>query len=564
MSFNTIDYIVFASYILLVAIIIYSKKTRKENQKPSDSNSKKSGLSWITVGASLFASAIGTEHVIALSGAGAQGNFVFSQFEILAVFMLLALGWIFAPYYFKAGVFSMPDFLEKRYSESSRKYLILVSIVTYIIAKISLILFAGAKVIEVFLGLDFWSSTIFIIGLTGLISFFIKIKDTLTINYLQIFLMLLGAVSISFLGVQHLGGFGGLKSALAQQSSINPTDFFNLWRSTSHSEFPWPAIVLGAPILGIWFWCADQYIVKRVMAAKDLSEARKGTIFAGFLKLFSGTTLLFPGIVVFAICSSEATNFEAGFNVLANSEASFPMAIKHLLPTGLKGLIFGALIVGLVSSLSSVFSSCSSLYLKDFYLKENPKADSSKISSVDQTVTIIMIFLAIIWLPVLKFMTESNGLYYSLQQIQAYVSPPIAAVFIFGVFYKKANSKGAIYALIIGGIIGVVKLSLDILTIGFNKSGIDPILPISTDGFMYSVMSINYLYYAFIMFVISSLIMLFYSKETATAAEETQTSRLIYQRDKSSSRKTGDVVWSILVVLALIAIWILFSTSGIA
>jgi len=317
--------------------------------------------------------------------------------------------------------------------------------------------------------------------------------------------------------------------------------------------------------LGVWFWCADQYIVERVLASKDLSEARKGTIFVGFLKLVSGTTLLFPGIVVFAICSSDHALFEQGFNVLTNSEASFPMGVKYLLPAGLKGLIFGALMVGLVSSLSNVFNSCSSLYIQNYFIKENPNASHDQIHGTEQAATICMVLLAILWLPVLKFMTEANGLFYSLQQIQAYISPPIAAVFIFGVFNKKVNARGAIHALIIGCVIGISKLSLDILCIGYNQPGIDSLLPIGSEGFMASIMSINYLYYAFFMFVLCSLI-LFVSSIKSEAPTDSGAEQLLYQNIGSTkdSKRSNYLIWSVLLVVALVVVWLIFSPIGIA
>ena len=389
-------------------------------------------VGWFVIGASIFASNIGSEHLIGLAGSGASGGVAVAQFEILAGLILLLLGWLFVPFYLASGVFTMPEFLQKRYSEGPRLYLAILSIVGYILTKISVTVAAGGIVFEVLMGINFWTGALIIVVITGVYTVFGGLRVVLYTDVLQMFVLIGGAVSVTIIGLGSVGGWEGMVSSVSAES-------MSLWRDVSHPEFPWTGILFGAPILAVWYWCTDQFIVQRVLSASSSSDARKATILAAYLKQLPLFIFVLPGVIAMAMVSR-------GQLVLEEPDQALPTMVMTLLPVGLKGLVAAGLLAALMSSLSSVFNSSSTLFTMDIYRRFDPNADSHRLVVVGQIATAVIVALALLWIPFMDLI--SGQLFTYVQSVQAYISPPIAAVFLGGILWKRANAAGAIGTLV--------------------------------------------------------------------------------------------------------------------
>ena len=461
-----IDFAVIGLYFILIfAIAAYV--TKKERASSSAQGYFLGGrdLGWFAIGASLFASNIGSEHLIGLSGSGARGAFPEAQFEILASLILLLLGWVFVPFYLKSGVFTMPEFLERRYNKGARVYLSVVSIISYVLTKISFTIFAGALVFEVLLGIPFWTGALITVLATGLYTALGGLKAVIYTDMVQAVIFILGGLLATYFGLQAIGGWSNVTLAI-QENAPDADTFMSLWRN---KEYPWTGVLLGAPILGIWYWCTDQFIVQRVLSAKDISTARKGTIFGSFLKLLPLFIFIFPGIIAYALSVTTypdlftVTNPITG-EVRTTTDAALPALILRVLPVGVRGLVVAGFLAALMSSLSSVFNSTSTLFTFDFYKRWRPNATEKQLVLVGRLATVVLVIVGLAWIPFMRQLTEGGGIYRYLQSVQAYVSPPIAAAFLLGIFYKKINSKGALAALWTGFVLGMARLVLEYLT----------------------------------------------------------------------------------------------------
>ncbi len=384
-------------------------------------------LGWFVIGASLFASNIGSEHLVGLAGSGARGDMPTAQFEVLASLILILLGWLFVPFYIRSGIFTLPEFLERRYSGAARSYLSILSIFSYVLTKISITIFAGALVFEV-LGVPFWTGALIVVVATGVYTIFGGLRAVLFTDMIQMFVLVGGAVAVTFYGLQALGGWGGMvatldEAAAASGGTISKGSFFNLWRPVSDPDFPWTGLMFGAPILGVWYWCTDQFIVQRVLSAKDESNARRGALFGGFLKLLPLFIFVIPGIIAFALAQKGLlTNMN-------DPDQALPAMINGFLPSGIKGLVLAGLLAALMSSLSSVFNSSSTLFTIDFYKRYRPQASEKRLVYVGQIATVVLVGFSLLWIPFMRSLMEGGGIYKYLQSIQAYISPPIAAAY---------------------------------------------------------------------------------------------------------------------------------------
>lgn len=559
-AISSLDLVIVGLYFCLVFFIAW-RVTVKERSKTSGAVDSEDyflagkNLGWFVIGASLFASNIGSEHLVGLAGSGARGDMVAAQFEILAAFMLIILGWIFVPFYLKSGVFTMPEFLERRYSSGARNYLSIISILAYILTKISVTIFAGALVFEV-LGVSFWAGAVLVVLATGLYTIFGGLRAVIYADMIQMFVFLIGAVSITFYGLEILGGWDGMMDTLQLASSADPqletTRFFNLWRPASDPDFPWTGILFGAPILGVWYWCTDQFIVQRVLSARNISQARKGSLFGGFLKLTPLFLFLIPGIIAFALAQKGVISLHG------DPDKALPAMITGFLPSGIRGLVLAGLLAALMSSLSSVFNSCSTLFTIDFYKKWRPKASESSLVMVGRLATVLLVVLSLAWIPFMKAMMEGSSFYRYLQSVQAYISPPIAAVFLLGLFHRRINARGALAALWVGFGLGVSRLLLEFLS---NTGSIN----LEGQVFLHWLVTMNFLHFAIFLFLISILVMILMSM-TAPAPDDTSLENLIFRRgdtrDDPDMRK--DLVWTAVLILLILAIWIWFSPLGIA
>ncbi len=512
-------------------------------------------MGWFIIGASLFASNIGAEHIIGLAGSGARGDMPAVQFEILASLILILLGWLFVPFYLKSGVFTMPEFLERRYSGGARTYLSVVSILAYVLTKISLTIFAGALVFEV-LGIPFWTGALIVIITTGLYTIFGGFKAVLYTDMVQLFILLGGMILVTVYGINQLGGWDYMFSAVAhaaQNEGQEVAGFWNLWRPSDDTQYPWTGIIFGAPILGVWYWCTDQFIVQRVLSAKDVSNGRRGSLFAGFLKQLPLFIFLVPGIIAFALASQGLINMG-----VEDPDKALPILINDILPSGLKGLVLAGLLAALMSSLSSAFNSSSTLFTIDFYKKWRPGATDRELVWVGQLATIGLVVISLAYIPLMKVLTQSGGIIQYLQSVQAYVSPPIAAAFLFGLIFAKINERGALVSLWTGFAIGCLRLLFEFLVNSkIIAEGSAPIIE--------AFVGINFLHFALILFILCAAILFIFSRLGRELAPK-NLDGLIFAKTGENFFEVNrkDIIITLALIVLVGVIWVVFSPLGIA
>jgi SSS family solute:Na+ symporter len=540
--FSTFDWLIVGLYFLAVFGVAYWATGRGTQTRETSSGYFLAGRNtgWFVIGASLFASNIGAEHLVGLAGTGAASGVAVGQFEVLACLILLILGWVFVPFYLRSGVFTMPEFLERRYSTGARWYLAVISIIGYVLTKISVTIAAGGIVFESLIGINFWTGALVVVIATGIYTVFGGLRAVLYTDMMQMFVLVGGAVVVSMAGLAKLGGWDVLRETAG-------SSFFNMWQPITDPNFPWTGILFGAPILGVWYWCTDQFIVQRVLSASNQDNARRGSIFGGFMKLLPLFIFVIPGVIAYALAQKGALQ-------LAVPDQALPTLIGALLPTGLRGLVVAGLLAALMSSLSSVFNSCSTLITWDIYKELHPGASERRLVLVGQISTVVLVVLGLLWIPMMKFI--SGQLYQYLQSVQAYISPPIAAVFLIGVFWKRVNARGAMAALLSGFVLGMGRLVAEL-----NKG--------SLSGFLYAYADINFLHFALFLFVICTAVLIVVSL-SAPAPSDVKLAGLTYattERPSDASAKSdSDPIWrrkdflfSMLLMLLVGLVWIYFS-----
>lgn len=487
---GSLDWTVIALYFAVVfgVAIVATLRERRAGAGEDSADYFLAGrnVGWFVIGASLFSSNIGSEHLVGLAGSGATSGVAPGQFEVLASIILLLLGWVFVPFYLKSGVFTMPEFLERRYSAGARWYLATISILAYVLTKISVTIFAGAVVFSA-IGVPFWTGALIVVGVTGAYTVFGGLRAVLYTDLLQTFVLIGGAIAVTVAGLSAVGGWGTMVDTLEP-------GFLDMWKPMSDPDFPWTGILFGAPILGIWYWCTDQFIVQRTLSAKTVDDARRGTILAGFLKLLPLFIFVLPGMLAAALVAQ-------GRLELGDPNEALPTLVAALLPVGLRGLVVAGLLAALMSSLSSVFNSCSTLITWDVYKKLNPGASERQLVWVGRLSTIALTVLGLAWIPFVE--AAEGGLYVYIQSVQGYISPPIASVFLLGLFWSRLNAQGAVASLLAGLVLGVARLSME-------AAGVEA-------GFF---TGINFLHFAIVLFLVCSAILVAVSLMTAPPPEE--------------------------------------------
>jgi len=537
--FTLLDWnILILFFIVLGSIIWWVIKQKQESSE--DYFLAGRNLGWFVIGASIFASNIGSEHIVGLAGTAADSGMVMGHYELHS-WIILLLGWVFVPFYLRSTVFTMPEFLERRYSEHSRWILTIITLISYILTKVSVTVYAGAVVFQTLMGIEFWSGALLIVLITGAYTILGGLRAVIYTDALQAIVLIIGSITITAIGLFKIGGWGNMVSAVG-------ASHFNMFLPADHPDFPWIGMVFAPPIIGIWYWCTDQYIVQRVLSAQNETQARRGTIFAGYLKLLPIFMFFIPGLIAYAMSKSGQITY-------TSSDQVFPTLVRELLPSGMRGLVAGGLLAALMSSLSSVFNSCSTLFTMDIYKKLKPKASEQTLILVGRVATGIIVITGILWIPLMK-VVSNGGLYKYLQSVQAYIAPPIAAVFLLGLFWSRINAQGALAALISGFTAGMVRLGLEI-----NKSNLS--------GFWFDFADLNFLYFAIFSFLCCITIMIIVSMLTK-APDQKQLYGLTYSTTAKSDKESSNNSWTnydlinsavIIGILALILIY--FSPLGI-
>jgi len=539
-------------------------------------------LGWFIVGASIFASNIGSEHIVGLAGSGATDGVAMAHYELHA-WCLLVLAWVFVPFYMRARVFTMPEFLERRFSEPSRWVLSLISLVAYVLTKIAVGIFAGGIVFGAllpemhldlgFVELDsFWIGSFLVIIFTGLYTILGGLRAVAYTEALQTIILVMGSALVTWFGIKALGGWHELRA-------VAGSEMFNLWKPLVpagvegtwapvresgrmawyfNDNYPWIGMLFCAPIIGLWYWCTDQYIVQRVLGAPNERQARRGSICAAFFKLLPVFIFIIPGIIAFALAKSgkvpamtEGLFNAQGEMVREQGQKAFPLLVATILPMGIRGVVVAGLLAALMSSLAGVFNASATLFTMDFYDKLRPGASQHQLVWMGRVATAVMVIIGLLWIPVIR---GGKGLYDYLQGVQAYLAPPIFVVFFLGVFLKRVNGKGCLAALIVGFAMGLFRLAVDTPIKLFKDKG----FAYAEGSFFWIVNNIFFQYYSLLIFLVCIGVMIVVSYLTAPPSYE-KIQGLTYATLTAEDRRRSRASWTYAdlifsgVVLAIIA-----------
>ena len=542
-----LDWVVLGIYFLAligVAVWVFIQK----NNNTEDYFLAGRNVGWFVIGSSIFASNIGSEHVVGLAGTGFESGTPMAHYELHAWIVLL-LGWLFLPFYIRSGAFTMPEFLEKRFDSRSRWFLSVFSLLAYVLTKVSITIYAGGIVVSELLGIPFWYGAIGIVVFTGIYTVIGGLKAVIYTETLQTIVLIFGSVVITYLGLQEVGGWDQLRETV---TAVSP-DHFNMWRPMDDPQFPWTGLLIGGTIVGIWYWCTDQYIVQRTLAANNITIARRGAIFGAYLKLLPILIFLVPGIIAFALTLQQPEVFQ-----VSKADRAFPMLVKTLLPVGLKGLVAGGLMAALMSSLASVFNSCSTIFTIDIYKKIRPDKSEESLIRIGKIATAIIVVLGIIWIPIMEKI-GGGVMYQYLQNVQSYIAPPVTAVFLLGIIWKRVTSDAAITTLISGLILLILRLGTEIYFQEEITSGIQ------VSGIAFAFATINFAHMAIFMFIFSVFLCVGVSMASAVPdyarieglSFGTMTTKM--KQEFRESFNTTDLVLSIILVGLVISILLYFT-----
>ncbi|XP_068823615.1 sodium/myo-inositol cotransporter 2 isoform X1 [Capricornis sumatraensis] len=436
-------------------------------------------MQWWPVGASLFASNVGSGHFVGLAGSGAAAGLSVTAYELNGLFFVLMLSWIFLPIYITGQVTTMPEYLRKRFGGNRIPIILAVLyLFIYIFTKISVDMYAGAIFIQQSLHVNLYLAIVGLLAVTALYTIAGGLAAVIYTDALQTLIMLIGALILMGYSFAAVGGLEGLEEkyflAMASNRSENSScglpreDAFHIFRDPVTSDLPWPGILFGMSIPSLWYWCTDQVIVQRTLAAKNLSHAKGGSLLAAYLKVLPLFIMVFPGMVSRVLfpdevaCADPEICRKVCSNPAGCSDIAYPKLVLELLPTGLRGLMMAVMVAALTSSLTSIFNSASTIFTMDLWNHLRPRASEKELMIVGRVFVLLLVLVSILWIPVVQA-SQGGQLFIYIQSISSYLQPPVAVVFIMGCFWKRANEKGAFFGLALGLLLGLVRLILDFI-----------------------------------------------------------------------------------------------------
>jgi solute:Na+ symporter, SSS family len=578
--FNSADWMVVGVFILvMLAVVLYSMRTKAESAKDYFLSGRNSN--WLQIGTSIFSSNIGSEHLVGLAGAGFATGMAFAHWEIQS-WLILALGWVFVPLYDRMKVFTMPEFLELRFSRGSRNVLSLLTIASLVLTKIAVTIYAGDVVVRTLLGIDsvnllgfridvFWLIALGLAFTTGLYTVLGGLRVIMYTAVLQAPVLIFGSLCILYTGLSALG-HGNLAAgwhATVAAAGAN----IHLIRPLDDPDWSWAAVLPGSAIIGFWYWCTDQYIVQRVLAGKNQQESRRGTILAAFLKLTPVFIFLVPGMIAFALTKTPGVGFKT------SGDAAYTSLVAQILPHGLRGMVACSMIVALMASLASKFNASATLFTMDFFREWYPNASGRTEVVVGRIATAVIVVMGICWVLVIKSL--HSDLYVYLQSVQGYLSPAISVLFLLGVFWKRATAPAALWAFVVGVVGGFARLGADLvmrddgatvtslkqqlyhhaITLDQFNSAIAPIR--RAHGLIFDFWNIHWLYYTQILLVVTAALMFVISM--CTKPPDPGVAKFTWYgataQEKAATRASWngrDVALSLIVLAAVAAFYVAF------
>uniref|UniRef100_A0A8C8I7P9 Sodium/glucose cotransporter 1 n=1 Tax=Oncorhynchus tshawytscha TaxID=74940 RepID=A0A8C8I7P9_ONCTS len=473
---------------------------------------------WWPIGASLFASNIGSGHFVGIAGTAAAAGIAIGGFEWNALVVVILLGWLFVPIYIKAGVVTMPEYLKKRFGgQRIRIYLSVLSLFLYVFTKISADMFSGAIFINQALGLNIYLAVVLLLSITALYTVTGGLAAVIYTDTLQTIIMVVGSFILMGYAFNQVGGYENFQErymmAMPTQTGVNISkrcytprpDSFHIFRDAVTGDLPWPGLVFGLTVQATWYWCTDQVIVQRCLSAKSLSHVKAGCILCGYLKLLPMFVMVFPGMISRILYPDEVACVDpdecqmyCGASVGCTNIA-YPKLVVDLMPNGLRGLMLSVMMASLMSSLTSIFNSASTLFTMDIYTKIRSSASEKELMIAGRVFILVLIGVSIAWIPVVQS-AQSGQLFDYIQSITSYLTPPIAATFMLAIFCKRVNEPGVFYGLMIGLAIGLSRMIAE-----FAYGTGSCVAPTNCPEI---ICGVHYLYFSIILFCISCLVIL--------------------------------------------------------
>ncbi len=557
---SSIDWIILVLFLgALIGIVMWVLKHKKDNT--SDYFLSGRSETWLAVGAAIFAANIGSEHLVGLSGAGAESGMAMAHWEMQG-WLILVLGWVFVPFYSHSKVFTMPEFLLNRYNKNTSSTLSIITLVSYVLTKVSVTAFTGGIFLQSVMGINFWYGAIGLVLLTGIFTVLGGMKGIMTISVIQAPILILGAFTILILALLKVGD-GGLLNGwhetvkYASSNGMTNMHLFHPKGDMWYDKFPGFSVFFGAAIIGFWYWCTDQHIVQRALAAKNLQQARKGTILAGFLKVLPVFIFLVPGIIASALRAK-------GILIFTDNNEAYGSLVSTLLPMGVKGIVVVGFVAALMTSLAAHFNSSATLFTIDFYKHHRPDTSEHKLVVVGRIATVVVVILGLVWIPIMK--SIGSVLYEYLQNVQSLIAPAIAAVFLLGVFNRKITPKAGEWGLLIGALIGLFRLVLMVFDPGshFDQVTQKLVTDPSLHTGIFAILKINWLHFCIILFFFTMALMVLISIFTPKAGEKQLQGLTYFSQTPDQVKETReswsaiDVVTTLIVVGVCIAFYIYF------
>ncbi|NXH33362.1 SC5A3 protein, partial [Myiagra hebetior] len=555
------DIAIVALYFVLVMCIGFFAMWKNNRSTVSGYFLAGRSMTWVAIGASLFVSNIGSEHFIGLAGSGAASGFAVGAWEFNALMLLQLLGWVFVPVYIRSGVYTMPEYLSKRFGgHRIQIYFAALSLLLYIFTKLSVDLYSGALFIQESLGWNLYLSVILLIGMTALLTVTGGLVAVIYTDTLQALLMIIGALTLMIISLTEVGGFEEVKRRYmlatpnitsilltynisnTNSCNVNPKpDSLKMLREPTDEDIPWPGFLLGQTPASVWYWCADQVIVQRVLAAKNIAHAKGSTLMAGFLKLLPMFIIVVPGMIsrILFVDDIACINPEHCFQVCGSragcSNIAYPRLVMNLVPVGLRGLMMAVMIAALMSDLDSIFNSASTIFTLDVYKLIRKSATSRELMVVGRVFVAFMVVISIAWVPIIVEM-QGGQMYLYIQEVADYLTPPVAALFLMAIFWKRCNEQGAFYGGMAGFVLGAIRL---ILAFFYRAPECDQ--PDTRPAF---IKNIHYMYVATALFWITGAVTVVVSLLTPPPTKEqvrTTTFWALMKRNMAESDGKGEL-----------------------